>query len=93
MRGTAGGLMTGILMLTLLQAVVSSAGATGRLGALLAGAGTVVEHLSSPSIPAIPDLRTSSNITGPTTATAPVAAKAPPRLPPVANASPQPIFV
>jgi len=56
--------MTGILMLTLLQAVVSSAGATGRLGALLAGAGTVVEHLSSPSIPAIPDLRVSSNITG-----------------------------
>lgn len=57
MRGTAGGLLTTVLMLTLLQAVVSSAGATGRLGSLLTSAGTLVEHLASPAIAAIPDLR------------------------------------
>ena len=96
MRGTAGGLLTTVLLLTLLQAVVSSDKATGRLGALLAGAGTVIEHLASPAIPAIPDLRPGANRnaspvldvspTSGTTAAAPAVARTPrPRLPVIIN--------
>jgi hypothetical protein len=90
MRGTAGGLLTTVLLLTLLQAVVSSSAATGRLGSLLSGAGTLMEHLASPTIAGIPDLRTGAKASTTTTTTAaPAVAKtttAPPRLPVVLEA-------
>lgn len=89
MRGTAGGLLTTVLMLTLLQAVVSSQGATGRIGSLLSGAGTLVEHLASPEIPGIPDLRKTGTPAAPATAAVPAVSTAPPRLPPVAGSSPR----
>lgn len=94
MRGTAGGLVTTVLMLTLLQALVSSQTASGRLGTLLTGTGTVLAHLTSPALPAIPDLRPGANrnaspVMAPPTggaAAAPAVATAPPRLPTVLSA-------
>lgn len=97
MKGTAAGLLSSLLMLTLLQAIVSSSGATGRIGTLLSGAGTIVEHLASPSVPAIPDLRPGAdrnaapalNVSAPgaPATITPAKAAAPPRLPAVAGPS------
>lgn len=50
--------LSGMLGLALLDAVVSSNQAAGRVGGLLSGVGKVVEHILSPTVPAIPDLRT-----------------------------------
>lgn len=47
----------GMLSLAVLEAVVSSDQAAGRFGGLLKSVGTVIEHLLSPTVPAIPDLR------------------------------------
>jgi hypothetical protein len=46
-----------VLGLALLQAAVSSTAAANRAGGLLKGVGTIVEHVLSPAVPAIPDLR------------------------------------
>lgn len=46
-----------MLGLGLLEAVVSSDQSAGRVGDFLQGVGTVVEHVLSPTVPAIPDLR------------------------------------
>lgn len=52
-----GGFVTGILGLSLLEAVLSSSQATGRVSGALSGVGVLVERLASPEVPAIPDLR------------------------------------
>jgi hypothetical protein len=44
--------------LALLDAAVSSQQAAGRVGGMLTGLATVLEHVLSPTVPAIPDLRT-----------------------------------
>lgn len=51
-------IFAGMLGLALLDATVSSNDAAGRAGGLLDSVGTVIEHLLSPTVPAIPDLRT-----------------------------------
>lgn len=51
------GLITGVLGLALLEAAVSTNAAAGRIGNLLSGVSSVVSHVLSPTVPAIPDLR------------------------------------
>jgi hypothetical protein len=48
----------GVLALALLEAAVSTDGAAGRVGQLLDGFASVVSHVLSPTVPAIPDRRT-----------------------------------
>ncbi len=50
--------LAGMLGLALLDAAVSSQRAAGRVGGLLSGVATVVEHVLSPTVAAVPDLRT-----------------------------------
>jgi hypothetical protein len=50
--------LAGMLGLALLEAAVSSQQAAGRAGSLLTGVAKVVDHVLSPTVPAIPDLRT-----------------------------------
>jgi hypothetical protein len=47
----------GVLALALLEVAVSSQVAAGRVGQLLGTVSTVVEHVLSPTVPAIPDRR------------------------------------
>jgi len=51
-----------MLGLALLDAAVSSQQAAGRVGGLLTGVATVIEHVLSPTVPAIPDLRTRGGV-------------------------------
>lgn len=51
------GMFSGVLVLTALQAVVSSPAAAGRFGGMVTGLASIVEHALSPFEPAIPDLR------------------------------------
>ena len=48
------GLIIGLLALTLLETVLSSPSAPGRVGGLLSGAGGLVQRLADPTIPLIP---------------------------------------
>lgn len=57
------GFVGGVLGLSLLEAVVSSSQATGRVGGLFDSASNVLAHLASPDVPAIPDLRTGAAAT------------------------------
>lgn len=50
-------MLAGMLGLALLEASLSSTQAAGRVGGLLGGLATVVQHVLSPTVPAIPDLR------------------------------------
>lgn len=50
--------LSGVLALSLLEAATSSKKAAGRVGDLLDGIASVISHVLSPSVPAIPDLRT-----------------------------------
>jgi hypothetical protein len=50
--------LAGMIGLALLDASVSSQAAAGRVGGLLTAVATVIEHVLSPTVPAIPDLRT-----------------------------------
>lgn len=52
------GLVAGVLGLALLDAAVSTQGAADRVGGLLGAVAKVIEHILSPTVPAIPDLRT-----------------------------------
>lgn len=52
------GLVAGVLGLALLDAALSTKGAADRVGGLLGSVAKVVEHVLSPTVPAIPDLRT-----------------------------------
>lgn len=54
----------GMLALALLDAGVSSTQAANRVGGLLHGLAVVVEHILSPTVPAIPDLRTHGGALG-----------------------------
>jgi hypothetical protein len=49
---------SGMVGLALLEAAVSSTAAANRAGGLLKGVATVIEHVLSPTVAAIPDLRT-----------------------------------
>lgn len=61
-----GGFVIGVIGLSALEAVVSSSQATGRVGGAFTSAATVLQHLASPDVPLIPDLRTTSKAgTGP----------------------------
>ena len=55
-----GGVVGGVLALSALQAITSSSQASGRLGSLATGTAAIFEHLASPNVPLIPDLRTST---------------------------------
>lgn len=73
------GFVGGVLGLSLFEAVVSSDQATGRVGGLFTGAATLLAHLASPDVPAIPDLRqggaaTSSAYLAPSSSSTPSAA-------------------
>jgi hypothetical protein len=46
-----------VLALALLEAATSSKAAAGRVGQLLDGIASIVSHVLSPMVPAIPDLR------------------------------------
>ena len=50
-------LFAGFLLLTALDAVLSSDASASRVGGALSGVATVVQHILSPTTPAIPDLR------------------------------------
>lgn len=50
------GFIVGVLLLTGLQAVVSKSG-SGRVGEAFTGLAAVIRHVTSPEVPAIPDLR------------------------------------
>lgn len=52
------GLVAGVLGLALLDAAVSTQGAADRVGGLFGSLAKVIEHILSPTVPAIPDLRT-----------------------------------
>lgn len=54
---TLRGIFGGVLILAALEAVLSRDAAAGRVGGLLEGVGSVVQHVLSPAVPAIPDLR------------------------------------
>lgn len=49
--------LAGMLALAVLDAAVSSTAAGGRVGSLLQGVAAVVDHILSPTVAAIPDLR------------------------------------
>lgn len=49
--------LAGMVGLALLDATVSSQQAAGRVGGLLQGVAKTLEHLLSPTVAAIPDLR------------------------------------
>jgi hypothetical protein len=49
--------LSGVLGLALLEAVTSSSAAAGRVGQLFDGVASVISHVLSPAVPAIPDLR------------------------------------
>ena len=55
------GFILSALILTALDAVVSSAGATARASFLLSIPSSVVTYIVSPTKPAVPDLRKKSN--------------------------------
>ena len=81
MKSTATWMFTTWLGLIALQAVVSRAG-SGRIGSLFADANNVLNRALDPTVPAIPDHRTTTSTT--TTTTAPAVATTPaltPRLP------------
>jgi hypothetical protein len=59
-----GPILSGVLGLALLEASLSSDGASTRVGQLLDGIASIVSHVLSPTVPAIPDLRTKSSTTG-----------------------------
>jgi hypothetical protein len=59
-----GGFVSGVLGLSLLEAVLSSNQATGRVGGVFTGASSLLRHLSSPDVPAIPDLRVRAHQSG-----------------------------
>jgi hypothetical protein len=65
--GAVGGFVTGVLGLSVLEAVLSSSDATGRVGGAFTGAAAVLRHLSSPDVPMIPDLREKSGTTSSST--------------------------
>lgn len=50
-------ILSGVLGLALLDAAVSSQAAAGRVGGLLDGMASVISHVLSPTVAAIPDLR------------------------------------
>jgi hypothetical protein len=50
-------IVSGVLGLALLEASLSSPAAAGRVGQLLDGIASVIAHVLSPAVPAIPDLR------------------------------------
>ena len=50
--------LAGVLALALLEVTVSSNAAAGRVGGLLDATASVVSHVLSPTVAAIPDLRT-----------------------------------
>jgi hypothetical protein len=50
-------LLGGMIGLALLEAAVSSQAAANRAGGLLTGVSTVIDHVLSPTVAAIPDLR------------------------------------
>lgn len=50
-------IISGVLGLALLEAALSSTEAAGRVGQLLDGVASVIAHVLSPTVPAIPDLR------------------------------------
>jgi hypothetical protein len=52
-----GGFVSGVIGLSLLEAVVSSSQATDRASGVFTGAASLLRHLASPEVPAIPDLR------------------------------------
>jgi hypothetical protein len=77
MRGGLGGFFLGLLALSLLEVVVSSSEASGRVGGALTGASLVFRHIIDPAVPAIPDLRVSSGATTSSSTPTPSAAAAP----------------
>ena len=56
------GLLTGMLALIALQAVVTKG--SGRVAEAFTGLAAIVNHVVSPNVPAIPDLRTRSTTAG-----------------------------
>lgn len=54
------GFLGGLLTLTALDAVLTSAGGTGRVTGAFAGVVSVINHITDPTVPAIPDLRPTS---------------------------------
>lgn len=49
--------LAGVFGLAVLEAALSSDKAAGRVGQLLDAVATVISHVLSPTVPAIPDLR------------------------------------
>jgi hypothetical protein len=58
MSGGMRGVVAGVLGLALLDAAVSTQGAANRVGGLLGAVAKTIEHILSPTVAAIPDLRT-----------------------------------
>lgn len=56
------GFVGGVLALTALEAVVSSRGASGRVSGALNGVASLIQRISDPEVPAIPDLRLSRTV-------------------------------
>lgn len=77
----AAGFVSGILTLTALEVVLGSTDASGRVGGLLAGAGSLVRRAASPDIAAIPDL---AHTTAPAS-TGPAVYEPPPQVPPAST--------
>lgn len=50
--------LSGVLALAFLEAATSSTKAAGRVGDLFDGIASIISHVLSPAVPAIPDLRT-----------------------------------
>jgi hypothetical protein len=66
-------ILSGVLGLALLEATLSTSASAGRVGQLFDAVASVISHVLSPSVPAIPDLRGAKKAAAPTAA--PAAAK------------------
>jgi len=69
-----GGFVSGVIGLSLLEAVVSSSQASDRASGVFTGAASLLRHLVSPEVPAIPDLRIPASARPQLTPTPPPAA-------------------
>lgn len=87
-------ILSGVLGLALLEVTVSSTASAGRVGSLLTSVSTVISHVLSPTVAAIPDLRTKGGAATSSTggSTAQPATATSPTMPPdwTTSASPPP---
>lgn len=73
------GLFAGFLMLTALDAVLSSTASASRVGGMFTGAIAVLDHILSPTVAAIPDLRHQAATAAPASSTTPASSPTMPK--------------